>query len=396
MIAMSEGINSMDWAIQQPILQSQVNKTNFLDIAVVFPDGTARYSGGTTNQLGDRDYVKKALKGEKNVSDLIVSRVTNEIVLMYAVPIEREGKVVGALIGRRNGVALNDIISDTGFGESGYAYMINSQGTLVAHPEEDRVLNQWNPIEEAKNDKALESLALEFEKILQDRSGVSSYSFQGNDLYNAFAPIEETDWIVVVTANKNEVLSSIPVLQRDIIITNIIILLVSIALVYLIGNSIVNPIIKTVRHSEKIASLDLTQDIAEKHLKKKDEIGKLAAAMQTITNSLRQIIGEINSSSEQVSAASEELTASTQQSATAAEEVSKTVEEIAISASHQAQNIEQGSTKAVLLGMTIEKDQKNLDNLNAASNKVNEVVEEGLIEIDNLLRITEESNNAAK
>ena len=36
---MSEGINSMDWAIQQPILQSQVNKTNFLDIAVVFPDG---------------------------------------------------------------------------------------------------------------------------------------------------------------------------------------------------------------------------------------------------------------------------------------------------------------------------------------------------------------------
>jgi methyl-accepting chemotaxis protein len=46
--------------------------------------------------------------------------------------------------------------------------------------------------------------------------------------------------------------------------------------------------------------------------------------------------------------------------------------------------------------MTIEKDQKNLDNLNAASNKVNEVVEEGLIEIDNLLRITEESNNAAK
>ena len=118
--------------------------------------------------------------------------------------------------------------------------------------------------------------------------------------------------------------------------------------------------------------------------------------MQTITNSLRQIIGEINSSSEQVSAASEELTASTQQSATAAEEVSKTVEEIAISASHQAQNIEQGSTKAVLLGMTIEKDQKNLDNLNAASNKVNEVVEEGLIEIDNLLRITEESNNAAK
>lgn len=118
--------------------------------------------------------------------------------------------------------------------------------------------------------------------------------------------------------------------------------------------------------------------------------------MLTITNSLKQIVGEINSSSEQVAAASEELTASTQQLTTTAEEVSKTVGEIASSASDQAQDIQKGSSKASSLGMSIEKDQEYLSNLNSASNKIKGVVEEGLQEIDNLLRITEESNVTVK
>jgi methyl-accepting chemotaxis protein len=396
MIALIEDIQSMDWEIQQPILQRQVEKTNFIDIGIVRPDGTAYYSDGTTNQLGDRDYIKKALSGESNVSDLLVSRVTNQVVLMYATPIERDGKIVGVLIGRRDGNTLSDIAQDIGYGNKGYGYIINNEGIVVAHPNRDRVLNQWNPIEEVKNDETLESIALQFEKILQERVGVSHYSFQGNDLYDAYTPIEGTDWIVVIAANKNEVLSAIPVLQKNIITVVVITLLAGIILAYFIGNSIAKPVVEAAKHSEKIASLDITQDVPKKYLKKNDEIGKLAVAIQTITNNLRNIIREISSSSEQVAAASEELTASTQQSATAAEEVSKTVEDIARSASDQAQNVQEGFSKATLLGVSIENDQEHLSNLNAASNKVAEVVKEELKEVEFLTEITEESNKAAR
>ena len=395
MIALREDIQSMNWEIQQPILQRMVEKTDFIDIAVVEPNGTAYYASGATSQLGDRNYIKKALSGESNVSDLLVSRVTNELVIMYAAPIERDGKVVGVLIGRRSGDVLSDITQDIGYGKDGYCYIINNEGTLVAHPDREKVLNQWNPIEEVKKDESLKSVALQSEKILRERVGVSQYSLQGKDLYNSYTPIEGSDWIVVITANKNEVLSAIPVMKKDIIIIVAITLLVSIILVYFIGNSIAKPVIEAVKHSEKIASLDITQDVPEKYLKKKDEIGKLAVAMQTIVNNLRSIIQEISSSSEQVATASEELTASTQQLSATAEEVSKTVEEIARSASEQAQNIQEGFSKATLLGMSIEKDQEYLSNLNSASNKVAEVVNEGLKEVEFLTKITEESNKAA-
>jgi len=394
MIALMNNMDTMEWEIQQPILQNQLKNTNFLDIAVVQPDGTAQYSDGTSSKLGDIEYVRKALNGETNVSDVIVSSVTNDMILMYAVPIKKNGEVVGALIGRRDGNVLSEIVDDIRYGKSGYGYIINSNGTVVAHPDREKVLKQFNPIEEAKNDESLKSLSTVFEMVLVEKTGTSDYSFEGNSLYAGYAPIEGTNWSFIISVNQDEVLSAIPELVNDILKTMIFTLIISIVMAFLIGNSITNPIIKVIRYSKKIADLDITEDINEKFLKKKDEIGDLSKAMQSIINSLRTIVNEISNTSEQVLAASEEMTAASQQSATASEEISQTVEEIAKGAADQAQNTEEGSSKAYSLGQIIEEDQDIMKNLNEGSNKVTEVVNEGLVEINILYKITEESNLA--
>jgi methyl-accepting chemotaxis protein len=395
MIAGQIDIQSMDWVVQQPILVSQLENTNFLAMAVVQPDGTAYYSDGTTSQLGDRDYIKKAFSGEANVSDLLISKVTNGTVLMFAAPIESNGEVVGVLIGRGDGNALSEITNDTGYGENGYGYMINGSGTIVAHPDSEKVMNQYNPINEVKNDKSQKSVAMQFEKMIKEKTGVSTYFFEGNDLYAGYMPVDGTNWIMVINANKKDVLDAIPALQKTILILMAIIVAVSIGFIFIIGNSITNPIINAVKHIQNMANLDITNDVPDAYLKMKDETGKLGKAMQSLTDNLRGIVREINNSSEQVAAASEELTATSQQSATAAEEVTKTIEEIARGASEQAQNTEEGTSKSNLLGETIEKNINYAKQLNSASNKVAEVVDEGLIEVDQLLKITKESNEAA-
>lgn len=396
MLAMGEDIQTMDWILQKNVLESQLPKTNFIDIGVVQLDGTVYYTDGSVNNLGDREYVKKALNGEVNVSDLLISRVTNEIVFLYAAPIEREGKVVGALIGRRAGEALSDIIKDAGFGESGYAYMINYSGTVVAHPDKEKVLSQFNPIEEAKQDNSLVSAANLFDKILKEKTGISEYSFQGKDLYAGYAPVNGSNWIMVITADKDEVLAEVSQLQRGIVIFVAAILIISMILVYIIGNSISKPIILTVKHSEKIAALDITQDVPKGLISKKDEIGALARGIQTITDSLRGIISQISDASQHVSSASEELTATSNQSATVAEDIAKTIEEISRSASDQATNTEEGANKAFSLGKSIEKNQDYMNEMSNAAKKVVEVVEKGLEEVDNLSKITDESNEAIK
>ena len=183
-------------------------------------------------------------------------------------------------------------------------------------------------------------------------------------------------------------------MRNSILIAAAISLIVSMAITYLVGNSISKPIIQVVRYSENIANLDIRENVSQDFLNKKDEIGILAKSFQSITDNLRDIIKEVNYSSEQVTSTSEELTATTQQSAAAAEEIARTADEISKGAAEQAQNTEGGSSKAVLLGQIIEKDIGYMRNLNTVSNKITEVVNEGLKEIQNLYEITEESNSA--
>ncbi|MDF2676457.1 MAG: chemotaxis protein [Bacillota bacterium] len=396
MISLIPNINSMDWKIQKPILEKQIEKSKFLDIAVVYPDGKAYYSNGTVSDLGDREYVKKALSGEHNVSDLIKSKITNQVVLMYATPIERDGKIVGALVGRRDSDALSVITDDTGFGESGYGYIINNSGTVVAHPDREKVMSQFNPILGVNNDESLTSLATLFEKILKEKTGVSNYTFEGNNLYAGYAPIEGSNWIFIITANQEEVLSSIPELQSIILRILIVVLAVSIVFVYLIGSSIANPIVKSIQYIKRIADLDLTVEISDKYKKRKDEIGQLSFSLQVIIDSLKEIITEITNTSSQVLSASEEMSSASQQSASVAVEISQTIEEIAKGAFDQAQSTQEGSVNANELGRIIERDQVYVKNLNVQTNKVNDVVLEGLDEITNLYKITEESNEANK
>jgi len=394
MIALIPGVNTMDWEIQCPILQDILKETNFLDIGVVDLSGNTKYLDGTEAQMGDREHVIKALAGQSNVSDVIVSRITDTVVLMNATPIRRDGQVVGALVGRRDGNTLSEIIDDTGLGESGYGYIINKAGTIVAYPDREMVSSQFNPIEEAKKDESLKSISNLFEKVLAEGSGVSDYSYQGDELFSGYAPIENSNWFLVVTTDQDEALSSTHELRSVIIKSVITVIAISIVAAFIVGNSIAKPLVFGVQYSQIIASLDLTQNIPDKYKNRNDEIGNLANAFQTIKDALIEITTEINDTSLQVLSASEQLSSASQQSASAAMEISHTVEEIAKGASDQAESTQEGAMDANKLGNIVDKNKLHLDNLNTETNKVFNIINEGLTEIEGLYRITEENNQA--
>ena len=394
-IAGIDEMKDMDWEIQQSILESQVQTTNFIDIGVADLDGWTQYPDGSTAELGDRPHVIKALNGQTNVSDLIVSRVTGEVVLTYATPIRDGGQVVGVLLGRMDGNFLSDLTDDIGFGEEGQAYMINDEGTMVAHFNREMVTNQYNLLQEAQEDPSLEAGAQLFEKILDEGLGFSNYSFDGRNLYASYAPVAGTNWTLVLDAEEGEVLAAIPQLRKVGLLIATIVLLVSIAITYIIGNQMAKPIIVATQHAERIADLDITQDVPERYLVQRDEIGLLGRSLQDITNTLRDILGEVGESSQLVAATSQQLTATSQQAAVAAEEVAKTAEEIARGAADQAHNTEQGSYRATELGEVIGEDLKYMENLYASTMEVSSVVNEGLDEMRKLYEITQESSEAA-
>ena len=393
-MASTSDIIGMSWNVQKRFLEIQLADSGFMDLAVVDKNGQASYTDGSTADLSDRAYIKSALAGEANISDVLISSVTGEPVMMVAVPIAKNGSVVGALIGRKDANMLSELVSDLGYGETGYSYMINAEGTVIAHPDREKVISQFDPITEAQNDPSLTSLADLFTKIISTDSGISTYQFDGNDLYASYHKVEGTQWFMVITANEAEVLHSITELTGFIFMITVVILLVSVVLVFFVGNSIAKPIVNTVSYAKKIADLDITENISNKFLNRKDEIGTLSKSLQSMKDSLAKIIKDIGNYAEQVSSASEEMSATTEQSAETVTEISSTVTEIARGAADQAELTQSGAEKADQLGQIIENDQTYLHNMNQVTEEMTGIVKKGMEDIKYLSDKTEDNNTA--
>ena len=278
------------------------------------------------------------------------------------------------------------------FGETGYSYLIDREATVIAHQNRTLVAEQTNSTENAKTDESFKSLDLALKEVLENQKGTSEYTYEGDDFYIGYESVPGTDWYLIMTANKVEVLSAIPSMVKIVVLIGSIILLVSVLITYLIGSSLARPIIKVKDDAEILASLDLTHDIDSKLLNQKDEIGDLANSIQHITTNLRAIVNEISYSSNDVAGSSQELTAVSQQSSAAVEQVAMAIDEVAKGAADQAENTEAGSSKAAELGEIIEADQAYMEDVNNSSLKVSEAVEAGLLEIEKLSDITDESS----
>lgn len=389
-------VQSMDWEDQKAILQNQIKASEFIDIGVVDMSGNVRFLYGSTLNAKEEAYIDEVLGSQEIVSDLLVDKETDEVSLLFASPINRDGQLVGGLIGKRDGYYLSQITDEIKFRENGYGYIINGDGTDIAHPNREFVQNANNSFELYKNDKSLESVVESLTTVLEEGQGISQYSYDGEDYYIGYYPIGDTDWTMVITANAKEVLQAIPPMQNNIIIFAVIIIILASIITYFIGRSLTNPIIAVTNHLENIANLDISQEVPKQYLKDNSEIGILANSINKITINLREIIQEIGQSSEQVGSTSEELTATAQQLAIASREVAMTTEDVAKGASDQATNTENGSSKAISLGDIVEANMKNMIRLNSTSEEINSVIHDGLNEVEILNQITEESGRAIK
>ncbi|WP_160721389.1 methyl-accepting chemotaxis protein [Isachenkonia alkalipeptolytica] len=397
-IGNSSGMGTMGWFTQQQILERYVENSDFIGLGVVSPDGSTQYADGSTAELGDRDYVIRAFEGEANVSDVIISRVTDSPVVMMATPIEQRGDIVGVLIGRLEGEALSELLEGKGYGEQGYAYVINEEGTVQAHIDPELVMNGFNPILDSAEDPELVPVAETFEEMLREEAGVADYHYQGEDLYAGFAPVEGTQWRVVVTAEQGEVLSALPSMQRNVLLMTGVVLALGIGIAYVVGNAFSKPIVAASDILNRLSNYDLTYDEnhpAVQYLDQKDEVGGMIRGIAKMQENFVVLLKGVSGNAQEVASSSEELTATSQESSKAADEVAKTIEEMAKSAGEQAQETETGAENINVLGNYIEKDQELLKKLTGSAEVIDGLKEEGNHLLGDLVEKTQASSQAA-
>ncbi|MGE5391804.1 MAG: methyl-accepting chemotaxis protein [Deltaproteobacteria bacterium] len=339
-ISVSSQLLSMDWKTQQPILQAEVKRQGYKMMLVATPDGQAMTTSGARVNVKDRDYFKKAMAGVSAISEPIVSRADNTIVIALAAPIiGANGSVVGVVAGVADGTALSEMVNFK-FAQTGYGYMVDKTGNVIAHPKAELVMNQWNPMAEAKKDDSLQPLAAIVQQMVNGEQGYGEYLWtDGVMKFMGYAPVKGTNWSVAVTAPKPEVLAGLAKLKMFVALAAVLFIGLGVLLGLIVGRKIAKPLKVTAQQAEIISQGDLTVEMPAQFLALNDEVGKLTRSFDAMLKNLRAMVQEISVNSQDVAASSEELAA-------AGEDISASMEEIAASTQEISAGMEEVSASS--------------------------------------------------
>ncbi|MBP8640676.1 MAG: methyl-accepting chemotaxis protein [Oscillospiraceae bacterium] len=165
-------------------------------------DGTLLADG---KDYSSSEFFQKAVKGETYISSPITDESTNEFIIIVSTPIWKNGTMNTSVVGVAEFLvkqqALNSVVENITVGDNAAAYIINENGTTIAHTTIKEAVAGNNISEAAKTNSALSTLAAVQAKAMTGESGFDRYTYNGVKKFAAYAPIEGTDgWSMFVSA----------------------------------------------------------------------------------------------------------------------------------------------------------------------------------------------------
>jgi methyl-accepting chemotaxis protein len=372
---------TMDWENVRPSLMPDISRIDALAVALVNSEGTSiDVEKETSLDLKDRSYFKRAMAGEKNI-DVIFSRLTNRIVVLFASPIfqsdEKDSPVVGVLIAQKDGgKTLSDIVVNLRSSmESGYNYLVDMKGTIIAHPDNDLVVNQFNPIQAAVDDPSLKSWANLVSTALNEKEGHYRYTYEGESLLSYYHQVPGFSWLLFSTIEKNDVYSQLSQMRFIVLIIVIIMVITGLLIAFFVGRSISKPIVKVTDTLKDIAEGegDLTRVIT---INSKNEIGKLAQYFNETLEKIKNLVVVIKNEGTILSNIGSDLASNMNETAAAMNEITANIQSIKGLIVDQGVSVsETNSTMDHLVG-NIKKLDEHVDNQSANVSQASSAIEQ--------------------
>ncbi|WDV46658.1 methyl-accepting chemotaxis protein [Clostridiaceae bacterium M8S5] len=372
-------IKSGMWSEKSIALKDEISKNKkFTDMFIVNTSGTARTLSGKTANVKDRAYFKEAMKGNSYFSDLCENKISKALEFYVSAPVKENGRVSSVVVGIIDAKLLSEAIKNVEIKESGAAFILDKNGTTIAHKEYEKVETKQNLIKIARQNEDLKALGMMGEKMIAGETNGESYQLMGKTYYSGYCPIKGTNgWSIGIRAGEAELMKDGLELRRNLIIAIIVALVLAVITVYIVGSNFVKPITLVTDHAGVLADLDLTRQLPQKYLNSKDEFGDLARAFQTISINMIDIIKNVQGSAGNLTQASKLLADTINENAATAEEVSKSVEGIAVGATTQAEESEKAVKELSDLGDVIVSLQKIGTETKEGTDKVRNITIDG-------------------
>jgi signal transduction histidine kinase/PAS domain-containing protein len=190
------------------ILKAQLDEfPDFMAFAVFSREGV-KAGFGDSPAHDDTDvnsYLSSAFDKTIEISTSRIDPLTGKLVFYMYMPITSD-MVLAVTI---PGMYFSNILSEYKLWETGSIYLIDGEGALIAHYDDDRITNRINFIELAKTDPDLQSAGAFFEKMISDAEyagNTGRYVLDGKERLCSYKHISNpaVDWVIAVVTPLSE------------------------------------------------------------------------------------------------------------------------------------------------------------------------------------------------
>ena len=271
-------IKSMNRPIQERVLRDIQKKYPYMYLVfTVGLDGrnTARSDDVPLKDYSDRQYYKDIAQGKSLSWQTLIGKTSKKPALVISVPIKTGNNLVGVMAAAMKIDDLSKYIANWKRGKTGFAFLLDEKGKVVAHQVNAYVQKQKNlnshPLIAAYRKSKKPTLTTKF----TDENGKPSYGH-----------VKEIarGWTIALQQENTEVFAAIKRVQWvALILLGVTIVVVSL-IALISARAIVTPIMKLTEVAERMSLGDLNMQI---NVPSKDEIGLLAQAIKRMQTSLR-------------------------------------------------------------------------------------------------------------
>ena len=270
---------------QQRLLAEEAKAAGFNYIAVADAQGKNQKN----DEIAEEDFFIQAKNGQAYVSSPFLNDEQN-LVLYVGAPIANTGKVLyGVLPYEEISKALDKIK----IGESGYAFVINSKGLTVIHPNAENVSAPKDYFELSKQDSNFVPTANIFKKMVAGESGTGFSYYNGVRRLVGYVPLEGPEgWSIAVTTPVTQVEKDLKSTLTVCVLAGLLVLLCAIIVTRIFSNKITEPIVVATKRIELLAQGNLHDEVQQ--VKGKDESARLLQALEYTTHGLQTYITDIS------------------------------------------------------------------------------------------------------
>ncbi len=227
----------------------------------------------------------------------------------------------------------------------------------------------------------------------------SNVDIVGSKYYTYYVPLYQAgtrDVIGMVFCGRAQadVEKEINVVTNSILISTIVAILIAAALAIIVALAITNAITNGVGILEKVSEGDLTEEVPEALIRRKDELGVMGKCIEDLRESLVAIITELKNQSTSLYSSSDKLNVTSSEASESIGHVNQAINEISDGASSQADETQSATENVILMGNMVEDTSAQLKDLIQISEQMRQAGDRAVDTLDKLDKINRRASSA--